>query len=103
MDEHDIARVIKAYGAAARRCAEGGLDGIETLGAAHLIGQFLSPRTNRRTDRWGGSLENRCRFGLMVHEEIRRQAGDRFLVGLRHSVDENTEGGLSFAENVEMA
>ena len=56
MDEHDIDRVVQAYGAAARRCQEGGLDGIETLAGGHLIGQFLSPDTNRRTDRFGGSL-----------------------------------------------
>ncbi|MGR3315251.1 NADH:flavin oxidoreductase [Roseovarius indicus] len=103
MDVHDITRVIKAYGAAARRCAEGGLDGIETLAASHLIGQFLSPRTNKRTDRFGGSLENRCRFGLMVHEEIRKQASDGFLVGLRHSVDENMAEGLSFEDSLAVA
>ncbi|MCL4675781.1 MAG: NADH:flavin oxidoreductase [Pararhodobacter sp.] len=103
MDEHDIARVIKAYGAAARRCQEGGLDGIETLASSHLIGQFLSPLSNRRTDRFGGSLENRCRFGLMVHEEIRRQTGDDFIVGLRHSVDEHVAEGLTFDESLEIA
>ncbi|HLI12076.1 MAG TPA: NADH:flavin oxidoreductase [Alphaproteobacteria bacterium] len=102
MDEHDIARVVKAYGAAARRCKEGGLDGIETLAGGHLIGQFLSPKTNRRTDRFGGSVANRCRFGLMVHEEIRRQTGDNFLVGLRYVVDEAGDG-LSFEECVEIA
>ena len=42
MDEHDIRRVVKAYGAAARRCRDGGLDGIEVLAGGHLIGQFLS-------------------------------------------------------------
>ena len=88
MDEHDIARVVSAYGDAAKRCQEGGLDGIETLAGGHLIGQFLSPSMNKRTDRFGGSLANRCRFGLMVFEEIRRQVGDRFLVGLRNVVDE---------------
>lgn len=104
MDEHDIARVVKAYGAAARRCKEGGLDGIEALAGGHLIGQFLSPRTNRRTDRFGGSLENRCRFGLMVYEEMRRQVGDRFLLGLRYVVDEgDTPGGLDFDACVEIA
>lgn len=102
MDGHDIARVVKAYGAAARRCARGDLDGIETLASSHLIGQFLSPFTNRRTDEFGGSLENRCRFGLMVHEEIRRQVGDGFIVGLRHVVDEG-EGGMPFDECVEIA
>src|SRR3954451_23475557 len=77
MDEHDIGRVVKAYGAAARRCRDGGLDGIEVLGGGHLIGQFLSPKTNRRTDAFGGSRENRCRLGLMVFEEIRRQSRRR--------------------------
>lgn len=94
MDEHDIARVVAAYAAAARRCKEGGLDGIETLTGGHLIGQFLSPVTNRRTDRFGGSLENRCRFGLMVHRAIREAVGDGFLVGMRFVVDEGPGGGL---------
>lgn len=95
VDEQDIARVVKAYGQAARRCDEGGLDGIETLAAGHLIGQFLSPKTNKRTDRYGGSLENRIRFALMVHEEIRRNVRDDFLVGIRFVVDEGVDGELS--------
>lgn len=103
MDEHDILRVVKAYGAAARRCREGGLDGIETLCGGHLIGQFLSPATNRRTDRFGGSLENRCRFGIMVHEEMRRQVGDDFVLGMRFVVDEGSGGGLALEECIEAA
>ncbi|KMO27501.1 N-methylproline demethylase, partial [Methylobacterium tarhaniae] len=83
MDEHDIRRVVKAYAAAVRRCRDGGLDGVETLAGGHLIGQFLSPATNRRTDRYGGSLENRCRFGLEVFEAIRREVGDDLRVGMR--------------------
>ncbi|WP_294613907.1 hypothetical protein [uncultured Roseovarius sp.] len=98
MDEHDIARVIKAYDQAARRCEEGGLDGIETLAAGHIIGQFLSPKTNHRTDRFGGSLENRVRFALMVHEEIRRNVSDGFIVGMRYVVDEGIDGELSAEE-----
>ena len=54
MDERDIARVVADFADAAARCKEGGLDGIETFTGAHLIGQFLSPATNRRTDRYGG-------------------------------------------------
>jgi 2,4-dienoyl-CoA reductase-like NADH-dependent reductase (Old Yellow Enzyme family) len=104
MDEHDIARVVGAYGAAAKRCQEGGLDGIETLAGGHLIGQFLSPTMNKRTDRFGGSLENRCRFGLMVFEEIRRQVGDRFLVGFRYVVDEGAgKDTMSFDDCVAIA
>ncbi len=102
MDRHDIDRVIKAYGAAAKRCKEGGLDGIEALASSHLIGQFLSPETNRRADEFGGSLENRCRFGLMVYDEMRRQAGDDFLIGIRFVVDEGDEG-LSFEDCVAAA
>lgn len=103
MDENDIARVVKAYAAAARRCLEGGIDGIETLASGHLIGQFLSPLMNRRTDKFGGSLENRCRFALMVHEAIRRQTNYApFLVGLRLTVDEAMEGGLDVEECIKI-
>ena len=103
MDEQDIARVVADYARAAARCREGGLDGIETLAGAHLIGQFLSPATNRRADRFGGSVENRCRFGLMVHEAIREAVGDDFVVGIRFVVDEAGEGRLDFEECLEIA
>jgi 2,4-dienoyl-CoA reductase-like NADH-dependent reductase (Old Yellow Enzyme family)/thioredoxin reductase len=103
MDRHDIARVVRAYGEAARRCAEGGLDGIETMAAGHLIGQFLGPDTNRRTDDFGGSLENRSRFALMVHEEMRKRVGDDFVTGMRLSIDDNNPEGLSAAEALEFA
>ena len=75
MDERDIERVVADFAEAAARCKEGGLDGIETFAGAHLIGQFLSPATNRRSDKFGGSVENRCRFGLLVHEAIRKRVG----------------------------
>ncbi len=94
MDEYDINRVVKSFGLAAKRCYEGGLDGVETLAGAHLIGQFFSPDTNQRTDKFGGSLENRVRFALMVYEEMRRQVGTKFLLGIRMSMFEN-RGGLS--------
>jgi len=94
MDAHDIQRVVKSFGDAARRCYEGGLDGIETLAGSHLIGQFLAPDTNRRTDKYGGSLENRTRFALMVYESMRKAVGDRFLLGIRMSMHED-RGGLT--------
>jgi len=103
MDEHDIARVVKDYADAALRCREGGLDGIETLSGAHLIGQFFSPATNKRTDRFGGSVENRARFGLMVHEAIRERVGDDFLVGIRFVVDEGSAAHLDFEECLAIA
>ena len=95
MDRSDIRRVVRAFGDAAVRCREGGLDGAELLAHGHLIHQFWTPLVNRRTDEYGGSLENRARFGLEVMEEVRRRVGDDFLVGLRMIGDELKEGGLT--------
>ncbi|NNC77979.1 MAG: FAD-dependent oxidoreductase [Woeseiaceae bacterium] len=103
IEDGDIGRIIKAYGAAARRCKEGGLDGCELLVSGHLIGQFWSPLVNQRDDDYGGSLENRLRFGLQVLEEIRNQVGDEFIVGLRFTADEFIEGGLNVEESIEIA
>jgi 2,4-dienoyl-CoA reductase-like NADH-dependent reductase (Old Yellow Enzyme family) len=103
MDEADIARIVRAYADAARRCREGGLDLCETVTGGHLIGQFLSPYTNRRTDGFGGSTENRARFGLMVHEAIRKAVGGNFVVGIRFVVDEGTEEGIGFEECLRLA
>lgn len=103
MERGDIDRVVRDFGEAAWRCKEGGLDGIETLAGGHLIGQFMSPLTNQRTDGFGGTLENRCRFALMVHEEIRRRVGDDFIVGIRMSIDEGTEGGLRLDDTIAIA
>ena len=103
MDRNDIDRIIRHYAEAAYRCQEGGLDGVETVTGGHLIGQFLSPRTNHRTDQFGGSAANRARFGIMVHEAIRRRVGDDFLVGIRFVVDEDTEDGIDAEECMRLA
>ncbi|WP_339115389.1 NADH:flavin oxidoreductase [Thioclava sp. GXIMD2076] len=103
MDEHDIRRVIRDYTAAARRLKEGGFDGLETLAGGHLIGQFFSPLTNFRTDKWGGSVQNRVRFALELHDSIRREVGDDFVVGMRYVVDEGENIGLNFDECLEIA
>ena len=103
MDRADIDRVIADFAAAARRCKDAGLDGVETLTGGHLIGQFLSPRTNRRTDGFGGSPANRARFALVVHEAIRRAVGDDFVVGIRYVVDEGGPDGLTADEALEIA
>ena len=102
IDEDDINRIVKAFGQAARRCYEGGLDGLETHAGSHLIGQFFSPDTNRRNDKYGGSIANRARFGLMVHDEIRKNVGDNFLVGIRMSIYED-RGGLSMEDAIAIA
>ena len=103
MSTADILRVTKAFGQAVRRCREGELDGCELLATTHLLGQFLSPLSNRRADAYGGSLHNRARFLLEVINEARLQAGDGFVIGVRFAADETNEGGLTQDEGLEIA
>ncbi|MEM7226025.1 MAG: NADH:flavin oxidoreductase [Pseudomonadota bacterium] len=103
MERADFRRVAKAYGAAARRCEKGGLDGCELLVSGHLIGQFWSPLINDRSDAYGGRLENRLRFGLEILAEIRDRVSDDLIVGLRFTADEFVEGGLNLEESLEIA
>ncbi|MDH3498655.1 MAG: NADH:flavin oxidoreductase [Acidimicrobiia bacterium] len=103
MEEADIRRIVRAYGQAARRAKEGNLDGCEVIAYGHLVDQFWSPLVNQRTDRYGGSLENRMRFGLEVLAEIREQVGDDFIVGIRMTCDEDTDGGLTAEDGIAIA
>ena len=105
-EETDIRRIVKAYGAAARRCQEGGVDGVEIEAYGHLLDAFWSPRTNFRTDSYGGSLENRARFALEVLEEIRKQVGSAYIVGIRmvfdEALDSHLDGGLRLEEGLKI-
>ena len=103
MDHDDINRIVRSYGEAALRCKEGGLDGCEVVGHAHLLEQFWSPASNWRRDEYGGTLENRLRFGFMVLEEIRRKVGDEFIVGMRVAMDQGFAGGLTKEDCLEIA
>jgi 2,4-dienoyl-CoA reductase-like NADH-dependent reductase (Old Yellow Enzyme family) len=103
MQEEDIARVIADYGAAARRCAEGGLDGCEVFVTSHLPGQFLSPAANLRADAWGGPLANRMRFLMAILRRVRAAVPEDFVVSLRMSPDESGEGGPDAAECLAVA
>lgn len=94
MDQDDINRVIDYYVAAARRCQEGGLDGIEILQNGHLPGQFLSPDLNLRTDAYGGPLKNRMRFIMELYEAVRKAVGDDFVFGARVEMDSRLTDGL---------
>ena len=98
----DIRRIVKAYGAAARRCQQGGLDGVEIEAYGHLLDSFWSPRTNLRTDRYGGILENRARFSLEIMEEIRKQVGSDYIVGIRMVFDEDLPDGLRLEEGLKI-
>ena len=103
MEMADIKRVVKAYAAAARRCRDGGLDGVEVLASSHLLDSFWTPLVNRRTDQYGGSLQNRMRFSLEVFEEIRKEVGDDFIVGIRMIGDEVAKDGLTQEDCLEIA
>jgi 2,4-dienoyl-CoA reductase-like NADH-dependent reductase (Old Yellow Enzyme family) len=84
LSEVEAAR--EAYIAAALRCEKAGFDGVEMHGAhGYLIAEFLSPDANRRTDRYGGSLENRARFLMEILEGARAQCGPDFQIGVRLS------------------
>ncbi len=91
----DIKRIIGDFAAAAKRVKASGFDGIE-ISAAHqqLIDQFWSPRTNMRTDEYGGSLANRMRFGIEVLTAVREAVGGDYCVGLRMCADEFHDDGL---------
>lgn len=100
----EIRRIVKDYAQAARRVKASGMDGIEISAAhQHLIDQFWSPRTNFRTDEYGGSLANRMRFGLDVLNAVREEVGRDFCVGLRMCGDEFHEDGLDHEALKEIA
>jgi mycofactocin system FadH/OYE family oxidoreductase 2 len=104
LEPEQIAMLVRAFGDAVRRCREGGLDGVElSFAHNHLVDQFWSPIFNRRTDEYGGSFDNRLRFGFEVLREIRRQVGGDYVVGARISGDEFTDGGLTAEDMQEIA
>jgi 2,4-dienoyl-CoA reductase-like NADH-dependent reductase (Old Yellow Enzyme family)/threonine dehydrogenase-like Zn-dependent dehydrogenase len=102
-EDFDLRRIARAYGEAARRCRDGGLDGIEIECYGHFFDGFWSPATNKRTDSYGGSLDNRLRFGLEALSEIRRQVGKDYIVGVRMAIDENWDLGFGREEGLEIA
>jgi 2,4-dienoyl-CoA reductase-like NADH-dependent reductase (Old Yellow Enzyme family) len=103
MEDWDIARVIEAYADSAERVKAAGLDGLELECYGHLIDQFWSPATNKRDDDYGGSLDNRMRFGLEVLSAVRKRVGQDFIVGVRMVCDEDWDRGLSREEGVSIA
>ncbi len=99
-----IDETVSAFAAAAVRCRDGGLDGVELHGAhGYLIGQFLSPATNLRDDEYGGPLENRARLLVEILEAIRAEVGGSFPVGVRLSGTDFIEGGIDQPEAAAIA
>lgn len=97
--EEEILEIVEAYGQAARRARESGFDAVELHGAHDsLLAQFASPLTNRREDRWGGSVEGRIRIHHEVLKAIRKAAGDDFPVLIKIGVEDAVSGGLEFGD-----
>ncbi len=94
ISREEIKQTVSDYAAAAVRVKRAGYDGVEVLAAAgYLITQFLSPLTNKRSDEYGGSWDNRMRFGLEVADAVREAVGSDFLVSFRIAGHDFMEGG----------
>lgn len=103
LEKAEIERIINKYASAAARAKTAGFDMVELHGGTgYLLAQFLSPRTNKRTDEYGGSLENRRRFALEVLERVRAAVGV-FPVGYRFLADEWLPDGLQLEESQQFA
>ncbi len=96
MTADEITLLIQAHGQAARRAREAGFDGVQIHGAhGYLIGQFLSPFANRRTDEWGGDLEGRMRFLRAICQDVQEQVGPDYPVLIKLGMMDGVEGGLT--------
>lgn len=99
-----IREVISAFGDAALRAKKYGFDAVQIHGAhGYLVNQFLSPLTNQRTDRYGGSIENRCRFLMEVYDDVRAKTGPDFPVFIKLNATDHLEGGLTLEDGVTAA
>ncbi len=98
-----IRRTIRSFARAAQLAQQAGYDGVEIMGSeGYLINQFIAARTNRRTDEWGGSYENRMRFPLEVIRACRAAVGTDFILIYRLSMLDLVEGGSSWEEVVQL-
>jgi 2,4-dienoyl-CoA reductase-like NADH-dependent reductase (Old Yellow Enzyme family) len=107
LTEEEIQGIIKAFGETTRRAIQAGYDGVEIHGAnGYLIQQFFSPHSNRREDKWGGSLEQRLTFPLEVIDEVKRVVKEHskqaFIVGYRFSQEEQETPGITMADTLRL-
>ncbi|MEM2106213.1 MAG: NADH:flavin oxidoreductase [Candidatus Bathyarchaeia archaeon] len=100
----DICSIVKDFGSASRRALKAGFDAVEIHGAhGFLLNQFCSPITNRRSDRYGGGLENRMRFPLEVAAEVVGEVGENIPVFYRLGADDMMPGGLTLDDSRKIA
>ena len=103
MSHEKIKETVEKFGNAAARMKRAGMDVVLVHGGhGNLISQFTSPLYNKRTDEYGGSLENRARFAIEVCDSIREKAGEDFVIEFRISADEIAEEGMHFDETLKL-
>ena len=104
LSKRGIKKTIRDFANCASLAKQAGYDGVEIMGSeGYLINQFLSERTNFRTDEWGGSYENRKRFPLEIIRAVRQKVGEDFIIIYRLSMLELVEGGNTWEQVVELA
>lgn len=103
MSERQILQTIRHYARAAKLARKAGYDGVEIMGSeGYLINQFICQRTNKRTDKWGGSYENRMRLALEIMQAVKKAVGDDFIIIFRLSMLDLVEGGSTLEEVIEL-
>ncbi len=104
LEPEEIAEIVRAFADAARRCRDGGLDGVElSFTHGNLVQEFLSPASNKRTDAYGGSEENRLRMARETLQACRAAVGPDFTFGIRFSADELIPDGYGLADGIRYA
>lgn len=104
MNASDLERIVKSFGDAVRVAKDAGFDAVEVhAGHGYLISQFLSPYTNRRSDEYGGSLENRMRFMRACMAEVKRAAGNELAVLVKMNLRDGFKGGMELDESIQVA
>lgn len=103
MTEQDIKEIIKGFVKAVSLSQQAGFDGVQ-IHAAHgyLLSQFLSPNTNKRTDQWGGNLENRSRLLLTIIREARKMVGNHFPIAVKLNSADFQRGGFTETDSLEV-
>jgi 2,4-dienoyl-CoA reductase-like NADH-dependent reductase (Old Yellow Enzyme family)/thioredoxin reductase len=103
LEKEEILAIVEKYGKAAKRVQTAGFDAVEIhAGHSYLVCQFLSPVYNKRTDEFGGSIENRTRFARMVIDSVRAAVGPMFPIFLRISADELLKGGNTLEDTLKI-
>jgi 2,4-dienoyl-CoA reductase (NADPH2) len=99
-----VRKTIADYARCARLAQKAGYDGVEIMGSeGYLINQFIAPKTNHRTDEWGGPFENRIRFAVEIVRRTREKVGPNFIIIFRLSMLDLVEDGSTWEEVVQLA